>query len=107
MNFQTLKSEIRPQVENKIGSILKEEYRENIAVKLFKASVKIIRDSVDRLTECYYIPYSQQEKENFTKEIVVHIFEWKSKIQDRSNNESITGLDQLLCKKVIEILEEF
>ncbi len=107
MNSQALKSKIKEQVENKIDPILKEKYQEDVAVELFKTSVKIIRDSIDRITECYYIPYPQQEKENFVKEIVVHIFEWKSKIQNRSDHEDITGLDHLLSRKKIEVLEEY
>jgi hypothetical protein len=62
MNSQTLKSKMKEQVEEEIELILKEEYQENIAVKLFRASVKIIRSSVDRITECYYISYPQQKK---------------------------------------------
>ena len=77
MNSQILRSKIKEQVENKINPILKEKYQENIALKLFRASIEIIRDSVDRITEMYYIYYPQQEKENFVKEVELHVFEWK------------------------------
>jgi hypothetical protein len=107
MNSQTLRSKIREQVENKINSILKEKYQENVALEFFRASIEIIRDSVDRITEMYYIDYPQQEKENFVKEIELHVIEWKSKIQERSDEENITGLDHLLSSKIIDTLEEY
>ena len=55
--MKILKSIIKEQVENKIDPILKEKYQENIALKLFRASIEIIRESVDRLTEMYYFDY--------------------------------------------------
>jgi hypothetical protein len=55
----------------------------------------------------YYIYYPQQEKENFVKEVELHVFEWKSKIQERSDEEDITGLDHLLSSKIIDTLEEY
>ena len=33
--------------------------------------------------------------------------EWKNKIQERSKSKNITGLDQLLSRKVIDILKEY
>ena len=107
MNSQILRSKIKEQVENNINPILKEKYQENIALKLFRASIEIIRDSIDRITEMYYIYYPQQEKENFVKEVELHVFEWKSKIQERSDKENITGLDHLLSSKIIDTLEEY
>jgi hypothetical protein len=50
---------------------------------------------------------STAKKENLVKEVAVHVFEWKSKIQDRSDHENITGLDHLLSRKIIDILEEY
>jgi hypothetical protein len=105
--MKILRSIIREQVENKIDLILKEKYQENIALKLFRASIEIIRESVDRLTEMYYFDYPQHEKEDFVKEVESHVFEWKSKIQERSEKENITGLDQLLSSKIIDTLEEY
>ncbi len=102
--MKILKSIIREQVENKINSILKEKYQENIALKLFRASIEIIRESVDRLTEMYYFDFPQHEKEDFVKEVELHVFEWKSKVQGRSV-ENITGLDHLLSSKIIDTLE--
>jgi hypothetical protein len=107
MSSQVLRSKIKEQVENKIDSILKEKYQENIALKLFRASIEIIRESVDRITEMYYIHYSQQDKENFVKEVETHVFEWKSRIQERSDKEDITGLDHLLSSKITDTLEEY
>jgi hypothetical protein len=107
MNSQILRSKIKEQVENKINPILKEKYQENIALKLFRASIEIIRESVDRITEMYYIYYPQQEKEDFVKEVELHVFEWKTKVQERSDEEDITGLDHLLSSKIIDTLEEY
>jgi hypothetical protein len=107
MTSLVLKSRIKEQVESKIDSILKEKYHENIALKLFRASIEIIRESVDRITEMYYIYYPQQEKEDFVKEVELHVFDWKSRIQERSDKEDITGLDHLLSSKIIDTLEEY
>jgi hypothetical protein len=107
MNSQILRSKIKEQVENKFDSILKEKYQENTALKLFRVSIEIIRESVDRITEMYYIHYPQQDKENFVKEVEMHVFEWRSKIQERSDEEEITGLDHLLSSKIINTLEEY
>ena len=100
--MKILRSIIKEQVGNKIDPILKEKYQEDIALKLFRASIEIIRESVDRLTEMYYFDYPQHEKEDFVKEVELHVFEWKSKVQERST-ENITGLDHLLSSKIIAV----
>ena len=79
MSHQTLKSKIKEQVENKVNPILKEKYQEGIAIKLFKSSSKVIRDSIDEVTKSYYINHSQETKENFIKEIA-HRF-WNGRIR--------------------------
>ena len=107
MSRQILKSKVREQVENKVNPILKEKYQEDIAIKLFKSSSEIIRDSIDEVTKSYYINHSQETKENFIKEIATQVLEWKNKIQERSKSKNITGLDQLLSRKVIDILKEY
>jgi hypothetical protein len=107
MSHQILKSKIKEQVENNIDPILKEKYHEDVAIKLFKSSSEIIRDSIDEVTRSYYINYSQETKENFIKETAIQISEWKNKIQERSKSNDITGLDQLLSRKIIDILKEY
>ncbi len=32
----------------------------------------------------YYFDYPQYEKEDFVKEVELHVFEWKSKVQEKS-----------------------
>ncbi len=107
MSHQILKSKIEEQVENKVNPILKEKYQEDIAIKLFKSSSEIIRDSIDEVTKSYYNNHSQETKENFIKEIATQVLEWKNKIQERSESKNITGLDQLLSRKIIDILKEY
>jgi hypothetical protein len=107
MSHHILESKIKEQVENKINPILKEKYHEDIAIKLFKSSSKVIRDSIDEVTKSYYINHPQEIKENFIKEVVTQVSEWKNKIQERSKSENITGLDQLLSRKIIDILKEY
>jgi len=107
MSRQILMSKIRKQVENKVNPILKEKYQEDIAIKLFKSSSEIIRDSIDEVTKSYYINHSQETKENFIKEIATQVLEWKNEIQERSKNKNITGLDQLLSRRIIDILKEY
>ncbi len=97
---------MKEQIENSIDPILKEKYQESIAIKLFKSSSKIIRESIDEITKYYYIPYPQETKENFTKEVIIHISEWKNKIQERSKSK-ITGLDQLLSRRIVDVLKEY
>ncbi len=87
--------------------ILKEEYQEETAIKLFKVSIEIIRHLVDKTTERYYLPYSQDERENFIKEARIQISEWKNKIQIRKGEREITRLDRVLSKKIIDILVEY
>jgi hypothetical protein len=107
MSYQILKSKLKEQVENNVDPILKEEYHENTAIRLFKSSSQIIRDSIDEVTKSYYINYSQETKENFIKDVAIQVSEWKSKIQRRSKSSNITGLDQLLSRKIIDILKEY
>ena len=107
MSSQVLRSKIKEQVENKVNPILKEKYQGGIAIKLFKSSSEIIRDSIDEVTKSYYINHSQETKENFIKEIATQVLEWKNKIQERSKSKNITGLDQLLSRKIIDILKEY
>jgi len=107
MSHQILESKIKEQVENKINPILKEKYQEDIAIKLFESSSEVIRDSIDEVTKSYYINYSREIKENFINEVTTQVLEWKNKIQERSKNENITGLDQLLSRKMIDILKEY
>ena len=92
MSCQIPKSKTKEQVENKINPILKEKYQEDIAIKLFKSSSEIIRDSINEVTKSYYINHSQETKENFIKEIATQVLEWKNKIQERSKSKDITGL---------------
>ena len=93
MSCQTPKSKTKEQVENKINPILKEKYQEDIAIKLFKSSTEVIKDSIDEVTKSYYINYPREIKENFIKEVATQVMEWKNKIQERSKSKNITGLD--------------
>ena len=101
------RSIIKERVENKINPILKEKYQEDIAIRLFKSSSEVIRDSIDEVTKSYYINYPREIKEDFIKEVTTQVMEWKNKIQERSKSKNITGLDQLLSRKVIDILKEY
>jgi Arc/MetJ-type ribon-helix-helix transcriptional regulator len=107
MSRQILKSKVKEQVENKVNPILEEKYQEDIAIKLFKSSSEVIRDSIDEVTKSYYLNYPREIKENFIKEVLTQVFEWKNKIQERSKSKNITGLDQLLSRKIIDILKEY
>ena len=107
MSRQILKSKTTEQVENKINPILKEKYQEDIAIKLFKSSSEVIKDSIDEVTKSYYINYPREIKENFIEEVLTQVLEWKNKIQERSKSEDITRLDQLLSRKIVDILKEY
>jgi hypothetical protein len=107
MNHQIPKSKIKELVQDKLDPILKEEYQEETAMKLFKVSIEVIRQSVDKTTEQYYLPYSQEEKENFIKEAMIQISEWKNNIQIRKSESKITRVDRVLSKKIIDILTEY
>jgi len=107
MSRQILKSKVKEQVENKVNPILTEKYQEDIAIKLFKLSSEVIRDSIDEVTKSYYLNYPREIKENLIKEVLTQVLEWKDKIQERSKSKNITGLDQLLSRKIIDILKEY
>ena len=107
MSRQTPESKIKEQVENKVNPILKEKYQEGIAIKLFKSSSEVIRDTIDEVTKSYYINYPREIKEDFIKEVSTQVLEWKNKNQERSKSKDITGLDQLLSRKIIDILKEY
>ena len=106
MSRQILKSKVKEQVENKINPILTEKYQEDIAIKLFKLSSEVIRDSIDEVTKSYYLNYPRKIKVNLIKEVSTQVLEWKNKIQERSKSKDITGLDQLLSRKIVDILKE-
>jgi len=104
MKFQDPKLRVKELVKDKFDPILKEEYQEETARKFFKVSIEIIRQSVDRITEQYYLPYSPEEKEDVVKEAMVQISEWKNKILIRRQEEKITRTDRVLSKKILDML---
>ena len=107
MNFQNPKLKLGELVKDKFDPILKEVYQEETARKLFNVSIEVIRQSVDRITEQYYLPYSPEEKEDVVKEAMVQIYEWKNKILIRRQEEKITRVDRVLSKKILDMLVEY
>ncbi len=87
--FQTLNIDIQNELVDlsKVNPILEEKYQEDIAIKLFKSSSEVIRDSIDEVTKSYYFNYPREIKENFIKEVLTQVLEWKNKIQERSKNQ--------------------
>jgi hypothetical protein len=73
MSFQIPKFKVKELVEDKFDPVLKEEYQEETARKLFEASIEVIRQSVDRIAEQHYLPYSPEEKEDVVKEAIIQI----------------------------------
>ena len=104
MSFQNPKLKLGELVKDKFDPILKEVYQEETARKLFNVSIEVIRQSVDRITEQYYLPYSPEEKEDVVKEAMVQISEWKSRILIRRQEEKITRIDRVLSKKILDML---
>ena len=107
MSFQNPKLKLAELVKDKFDPILKEVYQEETARKFFKVSIEIIRQSVDRITEQYYLPYSPEEKEDVVREAMVQISEWKSRILIRRQEEKITRIDRVLSKKILDMLVEY
>ena len=107
MKFQDPKFKVRELVKDKFDPILKEEYQEEIARKLFNASIEVIRQSVNRITEQYYLPYSLEEKEDVVKEAMVQVSEWKNRISIRRQEVKITRIDRALWKKILDMLAEY
>jgi len=107
MQFQYPKFKVRELVKDKFDPILKEEYQEEIARKLFNASIEVIRQSVNRITEQYYLPYSLEEKEDVVKEAMVQVSEWKNRILIRTQEAKITRIDRALSKKILDMLAEY
>jgi hypothetical protein len=107
MQFQYPKFKVRELVNDKFDPILKEEYQEETAMKIFKASIEVIRQSGNRLTEQHYLPYSIEEKEDVIEEVRDQISEWKSKILLRRQEEKITRTDRVLSKKILDMLAEY
>ena len=107
MKFQDPKFKVRELVKDKFDPILKEEYQEEIARKLFNASIEVIRQSVNRITEQYYLPYSLEDKEDVVKEAMVQVSEWKNRISIRRQEVKITRIDRALSKKILDMLAEY
>ncbi len=107
MKFQDPKFKVRELVKDKFDPISEEEYQEETARKFFKVSIEVIRQSVDRLTEQHYLPYSPEEKEDVVKQAVVQISEWRNKILVRRQEEKITRIDRVLSKKILDMLAEY
>jgi hypothetical protein len=107
MSFQNPKLKLGELVKDKFDPILKEVYQEETAKKFFNVSIEVIRQSVDRITEQYYLPYSPEEKEDVVKEAMVQISEWKSRILIRRQEEKITRVDRVLSKKILDMLAEY
>ncbi len=107
MQFQYPNFKVGELVKDKFDPILKEEYQEETAKKFFKVSIEVIRQSVDRITEQYYLPYSSEDKEDVVKEAMVQISEWKNRILTRRQKEKITRTDRVLSKKILDMLAEY
>ena len=107
MSFQNPKLKLGELVKDKFDPILKEVYQEETAKKFFNVSIEVIRQSVDRITEQYYLPYSPEEKEDVIREAMVQISEWKSRILIRRQEEKITRVDRVLSKKILDMLAEY
>jgi len=107
MKFQDSRLKVGELVKDKFDPILKEEYQEETARKFFKVSIEVIRQSIDRITEQYYLPYSPEEKEDVVKEATMQISEWKNKILIRRQEEKITRVDRVLSKKILDMLAEY
>ena len=107
MSFQNPKLKLGELVKDKFDPILKEVYQEETAMKIFKASIEVIRQSGNRLTEQYYLPCSPEEKEDVIKEVIVHISEWKNTILNRRQRAKITRIDRALSKKILDMLAEY
>ncbi len=107
MKFQDPKFKVRELVKDKFDPILKEEYQEETAKKFFEASIEVIRQSVNRITEQHYLPYSPEEKEEVVKEAMVQISEWKNRILIRRQEEKITRIDRVLSKDILDMLAEY
>ena len=107
MNFQNPKLKLGELVKDKFDPILKEVYQEETAKKFFNVSIEVIRQSVDRITEQYYLPYSPEEKEDVVREARVQISEWKSRILIRRQEEKITRVDRVLSNKILDMLTEY
>ena len=107
MSFRNPKFKVKELVEDKFDPVLKEEYQEETAKKLFKVSIEVIRQSVDRITEQYYLPYSLEEKEDVVKEAMVQVSEWKNRILIRRQEAKITRIDRALSKKILDMLAEY
>jgi len=107
MKFQDPKFKVRELVKDKFDPILKEEYQEEIARKLFNASIEVIRQSGNKLTEQHYLPYSPEEKEDVVKEARVQVSEWKNRILIRRQEAKITRIDRALSKKILDMLAEY
>ena len=107
MQFQYPKFKVRELVKDKFDPILKEKYQEETALKVFKASIEVIRQSGNRLTEQHYLPYSPEEKEDVIKGAIVQISEWKNRILNRRQKEKITRIDRVLSKKILDMLAEY
>ena len=107
MQFQYPKFKVRELVKDKFDPILEEEYQEETALKVFKASIEVIRQSGNKLTEQHYLPYSPEEKEVVIKEVIVQISEWKNRILNRRQKEKITRIDRALSKKILDMLAEY
>ncbi len=107
MKFQDLKFKVRELVKDTFDPILKEEYQEETARKLFNVSIEVIRQSVNRITEQYYLPYSLEEKEDVVKEAMIQVSEWKNRISIRRQDSKITRIDRALSKKILDMLAEY
>jgi hypothetical protein len=107
MSFQNPKLKLGELVKDKFDPILKEVYQEETAKKFFNVSIEVIRQSVDRITEQYYLPYSPEEKEDVVREAMVQISAWKSRILIRRQEEKITRLDRVLSRKILDMLAEY
>ena len=107
MSFQNPKLKLGELVKDKFDPILKEVYQEETAKKFFNVSIEVIRQSVDRITEQYYLPYSPEEKEDVVKEAMVQVSEWKNRILIRRQEAKITRIDRALSKKILDMLAEY
>ena len=107
MQYQYPNFKVKELVKEKFDPILEEEYQEETAMKVFEASIEVIRQSGNKLTEQHYLPYNPEEKEDVIKEAIVQISEWRSKILIRRQEEKVSRIDRVLSKKILDMLAEY
>ena len=91
---------ITEQVEKKLEAVLKGRYDNRTIWMYYKASLQMLRDTIENLIACHHTTHPLAEKYLYYEQNKVQIVDWIQWIQNRTSSDKLVDLDKLLSKLI-------